>query len=72
MLVFPRLNLSRSTPTLIPLTDSIQNILPPLVGRIDISAARRLLMALLDLVSAAWKWVAGTSDEGGEQRVSRV
>jgi hypothetical protein len=67
--VIPRLNLSRSTPTLLSLTDALGNVFPPLTPDLDIHSARHLLSSLAELVSVAWKWVATTSDAGGEQRV---
>ena len=68
--VIPRLNLARSTPTLLSLTDALGNVFPPLMADVDIHSARHLLSSLSELVSVAWMWVASTNDAGGEQRVS--
>ena len=68
-IVLPRLNLSRSTPTLLSLTDALSNVFPPLTPDLDIHSARHLLSSLSEMVSIAWKWVSTTSDSGGEQRV---
>lgn len=69
IIVIPRLNLSRSTPMLLSLTDSLSNVLPTIVFDVDVHSARHLLSSLSELVSIAWKWVGTTSDTGGEQRV---
>ena len=48
------------------------NIFPLIVRDCGITSSRTLLRSLCALVETLWDWVEGTTDAGGEQRVSRV
>ncbi|WVQ66381.1 uncharacterized protein L199_004561 [Kwoniella botswanensis] len=63
-----RLPNSRSTPTLLSLSESISSSLPILSHQATTSSARVLLRELCGLVNTIWVWVQNTSDQGGEQR----
>ncbi|WVW86798.1 hypothetical protein I302_108853 [Kwoniella bestiolae CBS 10118] len=64
----PRLTNSKSTPTLLSLSESISSSLPILAHQATTSSARVLLSGLCELVQVIWEWVQGTGDKGGEQR----
>ncbi|OCF77907.1 hypothetical protein I204_01910 [Kwoniella mangroviensis CBS 8886] len=64
----PRLPNSRSTPTLLSLSESVSISLPILSHQATTISARILLKELCGLVNTIWVWVQNTSDKGGEQR----
>ncbi|WWD04259.1 hypothetical protein V865_002327 [Kwoniella europaea PYCC6329] len=68
-IAIPRLPNSRSTPTLLSLSESISSSLPILSHQATTKSARVLLKELCGLVNIIWVWVQNTSDKGGgEQR----
>ncbi|WWC65965.1 uncharacterized protein I303_108587 [Kwoniella dejecticola CBS 10117] len=64
----PRLTNSKSTPTLLSLSESISNSLPVLAHQATTSSSRTLLRLLCELVEVVWGWVQKTIDSGREQR----
>ncbi|WWC95485.1 hypothetical protein V866_002349 [Kwoniella sp. B9012] len=67
-IAIPRLPNSRSTPTLLSLSESISSSLPILSHQATTTSSRVLLKELCQLVNIIWVWVQNTSDKGGEQR----
>jgi hypothetical protein len=64
----PRLPNTKSTPTLLALSDAIAPVIPRLNEGFTPSTARDILIKVSKLVDASWTWSQGTSDKGGEQK----
>jgi hypothetical protein len=71
LVVVSRLPNSKSTPTLLALSDAIGPVIPRLNEGFTPETARRTLVQLSALIEASWKWSQTTSDKGGEQKVCR-
>lgn len=72
LVVVSKLPNSKSTPTLLALSDAIGPVIPRLNEGFTPETARRTLVQLSALIEASWKWSQTTSDKGGEQKVCRA
>lgn len=67
-----RLPNTKSSPTLLTLSEAISSTLPELIQYTDSNSSTSLLLTVSHLIRKAWKWVQSTSDRGGEQRVHSI